>query len=138
MTWWLHVSIGWLYNNWHTTLAVQPKKRDMSRMDYYGRRNDVLFTTLNVPMPWLPAHLAMTLLNGVRWAFRARRFRFMFRGMMSGLLDAVRLRKLRAPVPAGIYRLQRLLKKEGPLRLAEIEPLLPLLLQTAPAPAIHS
>jgi glycosyltransferase involved in cell wall biosynthesis len=100
-------------------------KRDMSRMDFYGRRNDILFTTLNVPMPWLAPHLIMTMFNGWCWAYRIRRFRHMCRGMLIGLVDSVRCRQSRAPVPGSVYRLHRRLKKDGPLRLAEIESMLP-------------
>lgn len=100
-------------------------KRDMSRMDFYGRRNDILFTTLNVPMPWLVPHLIMTIFNGWFWACRARRFRHMCRGMLAGLADSVRSRHSRTAVPGSVYRLHRRLKKEGPLRLTEIESMLP-------------
>lgn len=100
-------------------------KRDMSRMDFYGRRNDILFTTLNVPMPWLVPHLIMTMLNGWFWACRAGRFRHMCRGMLTGLADSVRWHHSRTPVPGSVYRLHRRLKTCGPLPLEEIVTLLP-------------
>ncbi len=100
-------------------------KRDLSRMDFYGRRNDVLFATLNVPGTWLFAHLMGTLWNGLRWAVSCRRYRHMLAGMAAGLADGCRLSDLRKPVPAQVYHLHRRLKRRGPLRLRDIRFQLP-------------
>jgi glycosyltransferase involved in cell wall biosynthesis len=118
---------GWVVRLGNSDLIhhFESPKRDMSRMDFYGRRNDILFTTLNVPMPWLAPHLIMTMFNGWCWACRTRRFRHMCRGMLAGLADSVRWRHSRTAVPGSVYRLHRRLKKEGPLRLTEIESMLP-------------
>src|SRR5262249_26091946 len=47
-------------------------KRDLRRMDYYGRRNDILFAWHNVPFLRLPLHALGTTLNGVRTALHAK------------------------------------------------------------------
>src|SRR6266571_4533088 len=54
---------------------MESPQRDMSRMDYYGRRNDILFAWHNVPISCFPIHIAGTTLNGLRTAFRKRRFK---------------------------------------------------------------
>jgi glycosyltransferase involved in cell wall biosynthesis len=98
-------------------------RRDFRRMDYYGRRNDVLFAWHNVPLPYLPVHLAATTLNGLRTALRARRLRHQLWGLAAGYLSCLAWGG-RRPVGRAAYRLSRRLKKAGPLPLAEIEPLL--------------
>jgi glycosyltransferase involved in cell wall biosynthesis len=104
---------------------LESPKRDYCRMDYYGRRNDVLFACHNVPLPRFPVHLLGTTLNGIASAFRARRLSAMLLGMARGYVDSCRLWHERRPVSPDIYRLHRRLKKSGPARLEEIEPLLP-------------
>jgi len=99
-------------------------KRDYKRMDYYGRRNDVLFAWQNVPAPWLLIHLAATTVNGLRSAFAVRRFKEMSRGIFQGYGDCITHRYARVPIPNRIYQLNRRLKKDGPARLADIEEIL--------------
>jgi glycosyltransferase involved in cell wall biosynthesis len=107
-------------------------KRDMRRMDYYGRRNDILFAWHCVPMPFLPLHLAGTTLNGLRSAWRSRRPLYMAWGLLSGYAGCLRGWKERSPVPAAVYSLHRRLKMAGPGRLDEIEEQLPTLVGDNP------
>jgi glycosyltransferase involved in cell wall biosynthesis len=100
-------------------------KRDFSRMDYYGRRNDVLYSWCNVPMPWLLPHMAATLVNGLRTAWRVGRCKNMLRGMMAGLGECLTHRRDRAPVSSSIYRLSRKLKARPATALEDCEKLLP-------------
>ena len=104
---------------------LESHRRDFSRMNFYGRRNDILFAWHNVPMPYLPVHLLGTTINGFGSAVRARRFQKTLQGMAWGYVDCFRWWKKRHPVPREIYRLQRSLKKRGPLLLSVIEPSLP-------------
>jgi glycosyltransferase involved in cell wall biosynthesis len=100
--------------------------RDFARRDFYGRRNDILFAWHNVPMPYLPIHLAATTLNG--FAHAATRAKHPFRmlsGIMNGYRDCARRWSNRCPVRASVYRLHRQLKKHGPLPLLAIEHDLP-------------
>jgi glycosyltransferase involved in cell wall biosynthesis len=99
-------------------------KRDWSRMDFYGRRNDILFAWKNVPMPYRPAHLLMTTLNGILFALRTERPSAMLRGMLSGYSEILSEQQSE-PVSRGVYSLHRLLKKRGPKMLSEVERLLP-------------
>lgn len=99
--------------------------RNFQRMDYYGRRNDILFTWLNVPMPQFFPHLIGTTINGISFALRCGRFWNHFRGIVAGYLDIGGYFSERRPVSAAVYRLQRQLRKTGPRRLGEIEKRLP-------------
>ena len=105
-------------------------RRDFGRMDYYGRRNDILFAWHNVPMPYFPIHLLGTTLNGFASAIRVRRFQKMLEGMARGYADCFQWWTDRCAVPRKVYRLHRLLRKQGPQRLLDIEPILPQLQAT--------
>jgi hypothetical protein len=62
-------------------------KRDYSRMDFYGRRNDVLFHWQNTPMPDLMWQLPMTIAGGLLCAYRVKRWRKMLEGIGAGFLS---------------------------------------------------
>jgi GT2 family glycosyltransferase len=105
---------------------MESPRRDAERRDYLSRRNDVLFAWHNVPMPYLPIHMAGTTVNGIRTAWRAGRIsQKMIRGMFMGYADCWQRRKMREPVLPAIYRLQRLLLTSGPQLLPDIERFLP-------------
>src|SRR5262245_1328841 len=104
-------------------------KRDWRRMDFYGRRNDILFAWRNIPMPYLPAHLLATTFNGFTGALRTKRASDMIGGMFSGYWDSVWNWNWHKPVSPATYRLHRLLKKRGPKMLSDVEALLPPLAQ---------
>ncbi len=90
--------------------------RDFARMDYYGRRNDVLFAWQNVPMPYLPLHLTATILKGALYAVtRARYPTKMFAGAWRGLMECLSGRFPRQPVARKTYRLHRRLRKRDAL-----------------------
>lgn len=95
-------------------------RRDWGRMDYYGRRNDVLFAWRNVPLPYLLAHLAGTTVNGVKLAFSCNRHAQMLLGLSSAYRDIVLNRAKSCPVSKQTYRLHRILKKEGPRTLQDV------------------
>jgi len=100
-------------------------KRDLSRMDYYGRRNDILFAWHLVPLPVLPLHLVGTTINGVRSAWQAGRAGAMLKGMLAGYLGGAQALRERAAVSAALYRLYRHIKKRGPVRFDAIRSALP-------------
>jgi len=103
---------------------LESPRRSFDRMDFYGRRNDILFASLNVPWPWLVPHLAATTLNGLATARHVGRYRQMLLGLAHGYRDAMKLPTQRKPVSPKIYRLSRLLKKQGAMPFAQIAPLL--------------
>ena len=98
-------------------------RRDLGRMDHYGRRNDVLFAWHNVPTIHLAIHLAATTVNGLRAGVRVGRTGKMLRGLVAGYGAILRAR--RQPVPVSVYWLQRRLRKGGARPLTEIEAFLP-------------
>ncbi|MCE9589817.1 MAG: glycosyltransferase [Planctomycetes bacterium] len=100
-------------------------RRDFRRMDYYGRRNDLLNAWCNVPLGALAPHMVGTTINGLRLGFRIRRPWHMVKGIAAGWGCCISRWGERDPVAMDVYRLSRRLKKAGPLRLEEIEPLLP-------------
>jgi glycosyltransferase involved in cell wall biosynthesis len=110
-------------------------KRDYRRMDFYGRRNDILFAWHNVPLPWLLMHLGMTTFNGLRAGIETRHPLRMLRGTLSGYAGCWKYRRERKPVPSSIYLLHRRLKKRGPVALEFIEPMLPALSHDSAVPA---
>lgn len=100
--------------------------RSSERMDFYGRRNDIIYGWQNVPMPYLPLHLGATVLRGSVYAVRSARHPIrMFSGMFSGLAECFHGNFERRPVNSRIYRLSRKLKKRGPLPLARVIDRLP-------------
>ncbi len=104
---------------------LESPRRSFERMDFYGRRNDILFASLNVPWPWLLPHLAATTLNGLLTARRKGRYRQMLRGLAHGYGETLKRRNQRKPVSSQIYRLSRRLKKAHAMPLEQIAPLLP-------------
>ena len=108
-----------------TIYHYESPKRDLSRMDYHGRRNDILFAWHLVPLPVLPLHLAGTTINGVRSAWQAGRAGSMLKGMLAGYVGGAQAWRDRAAVSAALYRLYRQIKKRGPVRLDAIRSALP-------------
>jgi hypothetical protein len=94
-------------------------------MDFYGRRNDVLFAWHNVPMPALLFHLIATTKNGIAFGFRVGRPWRMICGLLKGYLDCAKFLHRRKPVDAATYKLSRMLKKNGPFRIQDVENYLP-------------
>ena len=101
-------------------------RRDRRRMDYFGRRNDVLFAWHNVPLPALPVHLAATVANGLRTTLRAHHPARMLAGLAAGTWTGAwdRLGGRMRPVPMAVYRLHRRLKTRGPILFPQIAPAL--------------
>ena len=87
-------------------------KRDYSRMDFYGRRNDVLFHWQNTPMPDLLWQLPMTIAGGVVCAAKVGRWRKMLEGIGAGFL-AIAGGVKREPVPRDIRQTFKLLKQRS-------------------------
>ncbi len=94
--------------------------RDFTRMDYYGRRNEVLFAWHNAPGILLPKYLLAAAVNTVRTAYRYRRVRHFVRGLLAGYRDCVRFRDRRAPVRTETIQLFRRLRGVGGLRLRSV------------------
>jgi len=98
---------------WH----YESPKRDTRRMDFYGRRNDVLFAWQNTPWSKLPPHLIGTAFNGIRFGFKIGRPTRMVWGILSGFISTFKSEFRREPVSANTYRLYRKLRSKGCLTL---------------------
>jgi glycosyltransferase involved in cell wall biosynthesis len=93
--------------------------RDVRRMDYYGRRNDLLVGGLTMPATELPVHLARCAVRTGRLVAQQRRFAWHLRGTWAGCRDSVRYRKLRRPVPAHAAKFDRILRRRRRMSLEE-------------------
>ena len=103
---------------------LESPRRDFRRMDFYGRRNDILFVWHNVPIQYLLLHAIATSINGIVSGIRVGRILSMLRGTLSGYANCVKRWKDRKPVDPTIYRLSRRLKKRGPQSLESVVRLL--------------
>jgi GT2 family glycosyltransferase len=106
-----------------------------ARADFYGRRNDILYTWHNVPAPAVFAHMAGATLNGLIFGLRCGRSWRMVRGLASGYAGILGQWGARRPVSREVYRLARELKRRGAVPLAEVESRLPPMQSTRPAAA---
>lgn len=88
-------------------------KRDTTRMDLYGRRNDILFSWLNDHWTRLPIQLAGTSVNGALFGLRVGRPIRMLRGTMMGFSGIPKFWSHRQPISADTMRLFRRLQQEG-------------------------
>jgi glycosyltransferase involved in cell wall biosynthesis len=99
-------------------------KRDLRRMDLYGRRNDVLYAWYNVPMPAFPMQLLGSTWLGAKFGFKIGRPRRMLHGLFNGYVAMIREFGNRKPVSMSTYRINRRLRSAA-IRLDDLEPELP-------------
>ncbi|MCS3748875.1 glycosyltransferase involved in cell wall biosynthesis [Salinibacter ruber] len=95
-------------------------RRSLDRMDFYGRRNDVLFGWHNVPAQFLGLHLFIAFVNLFRTVAREGRITKLLAGTMAGLRDCVKYFYSRDPVGKKSYRLYRELRRSGPCKLKAV------------------
>lgn len=98
--------------------------RDLRRMDLYGRRNAILCAWYNEPLPAALVRFAEISAIGISSGVRVGRPLNALRGLGLGYRDCWRERAERRPVRPSVNHAFRRLWKDGPLPLAEIEPLL--------------
>jgi GT2 family glycosyltransferase len=95
--------------------------RNKTKLWRLGARNAVLFSLLNVPSRYLWYYLPATIMNTTLYATR----RGAFRPVISGFFEAARMArkawKQRRPVSERAYELFRQMRKNGPVRLEEIQ-----------------
>lgn len=99
--------------------------RNVRRMDLYGRRNDILHSWHNQPLPYAPWRMAVMSVKGIGLGLRFRRPLRMAHGLLLGYRACWQERGRRRPVGREAYRLDRLLRRNGPQRLEDVEGLLP-------------
>jgi len=96
-------------------------RRDFRRLDLFGRRNDILYSWFNVPMPYFPLHLLATTLNGLKAGWQTGRMARMSHGMLNGYGAMFNQFNRRRPVSRAAYRLSRSLKDRRGVPLKDIE-----------------
>ena len=100
-------------------------RRSYGRMDYYGRRNDILFSWHNSPSWRLPDQMTRSTISGLAFGLKVHRPFQMMYGLLGGYADCLRYRVHRRPVPHHIYALYRWLRKQGPVPLDAVLSRLP-------------
>ena len=99
-------------------------RRDLERMDVYGRRNELLHTWLNVPARWVVPYMLGYALKGLVLGLRLGRPRSMLRGILAGLKASSRARARRSPVRPATIRVDRRLRRERAVRVEDVSPAL--------------
>jgi GT2 family glycosyltransferase len=99
-------------------------KRDLRRVDVYGRRNEILHIWLNVPGRWVVPHLAFRILKGVRLGLEVGRLANMLAGIGQGLRSGLRAWSRRSPVRVATVRVDHRLRREQAVRLEDVAPAL--------------
>jgi GT2 family glycosyltransferase len=105
-------------------LHHESPKRDLEKIDFYGRRNEILHIWLNAPARWVAPHVAYRIVNGLRLGLRAGRHRAMLRGLLAGVAAAAQARGRRAPVRPATVRVDHRLRRERAVRLEDVAPAL--------------
>ncbi len=101
-------------------IHYESPKRDLSRTHFFGRRNDVLFSFRNVPARYFLVHAFGTTLNGLRVALGSRQKLAMFKGLLFGWIDGLRLLRTRDAVSPKTYRNYRNLRNLECIPMDEI------------------
>lgn len=86
-------------------------KRDLSRMDYYGARNSILFIWQNVPLVYMPINLVVTTIKCLILTFEPKRFIKRLTGIIAGYAGFFTVK--RQPVNYKTFRTWRKLRKGG-------------------------
>jgi glycosyltransferase involved in cell wall biosynthesis len=92
-------------------------RRSFERMDYYGRRNSVLFVWQNVPDSDLALRMAATAANTLRTIAQRKRLVQFVKGTLAGYKACLSGRVERRPVEKKTYELFRALQQSGPFPL---------------------
>jgi glycosyltransferase involved in cell wall biosynthesis len=87
--------------------------RDRYRMDVFGPRNLVLFTWYNVPMPYMPAHIIVTVVKALLYGVKVRCVHRKLYGTYLGCRALLHELHQRRPVSRQAYKVFRLLKSRG-------------------------
>jgi glycosyltransferase involved in cell wall biosynthesis len=99
--------------------------RDNPRRHRQGPRNNILYAYYNIPSRYLPGHLILTSALCLKFGFKIGHPVLAAQGLLQGYRGILHEWHERAPVSPAIYRLTRKYKREGPLPLSAVEPLLP-------------
>jgi GT2 family glycosyltransferase len=108
-------------------------RRPLADMFRLSTRNELLRTFYLVPLPQAVLVAVKQVLGNVDAARRHGLGRAGLRGVWNAAVMAAHTRGERRPVSATVFRADRELRRRGPLRLTDLEPLLPVLDSSAEA-----
>lgn len=94
------IEAGWgmHYGTSAPILHHESRRRDFSDMDYYGRRNDILFGWWNLPWRLLVPYTFRMIVRSVLFGIRVRRPQAMLRGTIAGFWACCATPRPRRPV----------------------------------------
>lgn len=101
-------------------LHYESPRRSRFRMDFYGRRNDVLFVWHNVPSRRFLIHFLGTIFNGIKFGLKVRRPIVMLRGSLCGVRSMFERRFKRDPVSIETYQAFRQMRRKEFVPLSAI------------------
>jgi len=104
----------------HPLHHYESPRRSSKRMDLLGARNKLLFSWLNVPLPYLLIHFPGTVVHRVAFGIRKHAILNALEGLAWGVGSVARQLFRRAPVERATYRLFRLLRRRQALRIEEL------------------
>jgi GT2 family glycosyltransferase len=98
----------------------ESERRDFSRVDHYGRRNDILFAWFNVPLVFLLPHIAAVVWLGLRYGLCSGRFGAMVKGIGAGFVGIGQHFGERKAVSISTYLVSRRLKRANGTNLNDL------------------
>lgn len=95
--------------------------RSWKKIAFLGARNAVLYTYINVPVPYLFSHLIGTSIMNVLSGIKKKMFFSTINGLLKGYQDCFSSRVKRRPVSRNTYKLIRRLRRNGPAKLSFVQ-----------------
>ncbi|MGE0375471.1 MAG: glycosyltransferase family 2 protein, partial [Planctomycetaceae bacterium] len=108
---------GWdiVYADTPPLVHLYSPHRDRDRVNFYGYRNTLLFSGLNVPQPYLLPRMLIDTVQLLRYRFTWKSLPVKLRALTAGWSASWRFRAERAPVSRAAYRVFRSLPGHGPV-----------------------
>jgi GT2 family glycosyltransferase len=96
-------------------------RRDLRRMDTFGRRNEILWAFTYLPWFLSVSFILGYTFRGMLYGLRVRRLGAMVEGIRQGYVACWELRSSREPLRRKTLAIERRLRKRGPMTLREVE-----------------
>jgi glycosyltransferase involved in cell wall biosynthesis len=117
---------------------LESPKRDRSRIYRFQTRNHILWAWYDVPNVFLPIHLAATTFKTLWIGFRNGYWKASAEGAIQGYRQIRKHFAARSAVSLAAYRLFRILRRLGPIRLQDVERRLRSIPASGAAPSDHN
>jgi GT2 family glycosyltransferase len=114
------LNAGWVValGNGSPIHHFESPRRDLTRMDYYGSRNAMLFIRQNVPWPYWALWLPGTAVKVALWSLQPDRLRRRLRAVLDGLVN--RTDATRERVSKRTFRIYRELSSKSAVPLDDL------------------